>query len=901
MDRRGAAVRGDHGQLHRPPGPRDPGADAHARARLARDGLRGDRLLVQRGLWRGAARHGPRHGSHRRARRPLTRRRGVESGLDGACAGAERRRLRRGARPARDRRVRQLPGRREDRRGVVPAARAGPRDRDLQRGHQRGRGGRRAAGPVDRARAGVALGVPRHGGARPRLARGVAGLLSGPGPPPQSLGRRAGVDPQRPHRARWQRGLAQPAAAPPGVGVHRGQDDDGSGVAVLSVLASQVSRSEFRRAPRGPRGPAGRHLRGRGRGLGHRRLDLGGADQARLECEPWPQDGAARRGAGHRPDDVRAGGRHDVGGGEHRRGGGRSAPMVVGQPVHDGERHVPPARRRVGGRPGRVRGDVQRLRVPATHRRRARGGGWQLRADLRGAGARVRRGPDGHASPRAAPRAHCRRAVIRSVYHPSPMKITDIRATPVSVPLEAPLRHANGCHWGRFVRTIVEVETDSGLVGLGELGGGGESASAAVHGLKPYLLGRDPARIEELRFLIANPTASLYNLRTQMLAAVEFACLYLLGQHWRVPVSEILGGRLRDHVPFASYLFFRYANAGNGAGEVRTVDQLVAEARALKGQWGFTTHKLKGGVFPPRYELECYRALARALPGDRLRFDPNGVWSTEQAVWFAREIEDLHNDYLEDPVYGLHGMRRARERIRMPLATNTVVVGFEQLAANVLQTAVDVILLDTTFWGGIRPCVKAAGICEAFQFGVAVHSSGELGIQLATMLHLGAVLPNLTFAADAHYHHLVDDVIEGGKRAYCHGGMAVPTAPGLGVTLDRERVARYHEAFLRLGTYAYDQDPLRPGWTPLIPNSRWADPADARVPPVPAAPTSRTGVCPGRGRPAPAARRPRCRRRLRPVAALPPGRGPRPPRRVPRRHHAAGRGVRRGDDANRSG
>jgi glucarate dehydratase len=168
------------------------------------------------------------------------------------------------------------------------------------------------------------------------------------------------------------------------------------------------------------------------------------------------------------------------------------------------------------------------------------------------------------------------------------------------------------------------------------------------------------------------------------------------------------------------------------------------------------------------------------------------------------------------------------------LATNTVVVGFEQLAANVLQTAVDVILLDTTFWGGIRPCVKAAGICEAFQFGVAVHSSGELGIQLATMLHLGAVIPNLTFAADAHYHHLVDDIVEGGKLPYCHGAIPVPTAPGLGVRLDRERLARYHESFLRLGAYPYDQDPLRPGWAPLIPNTRWADPADGRVPHVPA-------------------------------------------------------------------
>jgi glucarate dehydratase len=413
------------------------------------------------------------------------------------------------------------------------------------------------------------------------------------------------------------------------------------------------------------------------------------------------------------------------------------------------------------------------------------------------------------------------------------MKITDIRATPVTVPLEAPLRHANGCHWGRFVRTIVEVETDDGLVGLGELGGGGESAVAAIEGLKPYLVGRDPARLEEMRFLIANPTASLYNNRTQILAALEFACLDLLGQTWGVPVCDILGGRVRDQVRFASYLFFRYPNGRDGAGEVRTCEQLVDEARALKQRYGFTTHKLKGGVFPPEYELECYRAVAESLPGDSFRFDPNGVWSTEQAIWFGQHIEDLNNDYLEDPVFGLHGMRRTREKVRMPLATNTVVVGFEQLAANILHTAVDVILLDTTFWGGIRPCVKAAGICDAFQLGVAVHSSGELGIQLATMLHLGAVVPNLTFAADAHYHHLVDDVIVGGKLSYCNGSIAVPTAPGLGVRLDRDKLAEYHDLFKRLGGYPYDRDPLRPGWTPLVPNQSWADPLDDRRPAIP--------------------------------------------------------------------
>ncbi|HEX8335102.1 MAG TPA: enolase C-terminal domain-like protein, partial [Pyrinomonadaceae bacterium] len=414
------------------------------------------------------------------------------------------------------------------------------------------------------------------------------------------------------------------------------------------------------------------------------------------------------------------------------------------------------------------------------------------------------------------------------------MKITDIRATTVTVPLEAPLRHANGCHWGRFVRTVIEVETDEGLVGLGEMGGGGESAEALFRAMKSYLVGHNPARLEEMRFRLANPTASLYNNRTQVLAALEFACLDLLGQKWGVPVHDILGGRLQDRVPFASYLFFRYANPRTGAGEVRTAEQLVAHARELKGRHGFTSHKLKGGVFHPDYELECYRSLAAELGdgparGDGFRFDPNGVWSAEQAIRFGQAIEDVRNDYLEDPVYGLAGMRRVREKVRMPLATNTVVVNFEQLAANVLDTAVDVILLDTTFWGGIRPCVKAAGVCETFQLGVAVHSSGELGIQLATMLHLGAVIPNLSFAADAHYHHLTDDIIEGGPFKYEGGSIRVPAGPGLGVRLDRDKLAEYAEAYKRLGGYPYDQDPLRPGWTPTIPNNRWADPGDSRV------------------------------------------------------------------------
>ncbi|MEU8222274.1 enolase C-terminal domain-like protein [Kribbella sp. NPDC048915] len=404
------------------------------------------------------------------------------------------------------------------------------------------------------------------------------------------------------------------------------------------------------------------------------------------------------------------------------------------------------------------------------------------------------------------------------------MKIVDVRATTVTMPLEAPLRHSNGAHWGRFVRTVVEVEADNGLIGLGEMGGGGQSAEAAVTGLKEYLVGHDPARTEALRWMLANPTASLYNNRTQLLAAIEFACLDLQGRELGVPVHELLGGKVRDRVPFASYLFFRHPN-DDGTGEIRTAEQLVAHARELVDQHGFSVHKLKGGVFPPDYERECFRALAEAFPGHGVRFDPNGAFSVEEAIRFARAIEDLDNDYLEDPTWGLNGMRRVREKTRIPLATNTVVVNFEQLAANVRDPAVDVILLDTTFWGGIRPCIKAAGVCETVQLGVAVHSSGELGIQLATMLHLGAVVPNLSFAADAHYHHLRDDIIAGGKLPYVGGAIVVPDAPGLGVELDRDKLAEYAELFRELGTYPYDRDPARPDWYPLLPNTDWADPS----------------------------------------------------------------------------
>ncbi len=403
------------------------------------------------------------------------------------------------------------------------------------------------------------------------------------------------------------------------------------------------------------------------------------------------------------------------------------------------------------------------------------------------------------------------------------MRITDIKATTVAVPLEAPIRHANGCHWGRFVRTIIEVETDEGITGLGEMGGGGESAEAAFKGLKQYLVGHDPMQLEALYWKICNPTASLYNNRTQLHAAIEFACIDIIGKKLGIRACDLLGGALREKVSFASYLFFRYPNEQTGEGGEETVEEMVKHAKDLVQKYGFTTHKLKAGVFHPDHEIEVFRAISNAFPSHKVRIDPNAMWSVEDSIRIGQAIQDLPNDYYEDPTFGLEAMRRVKSRVGIPTATNTVVVNFEQLASCIRNESIDVILLDTTFWGGLRQAWKAGVVCEKMQLGIAVHSSGELGIQLATMLHLGAALPNLSFAADAHYHHLTDDIIEGGKMKYEEGAIAVPTGLGLGVTLNRDKVKQYNEYFKETGSYRYDRDPKRPDWFSVLnDNGRWA-------------------------------------------------------------------------------
>jgi glucarate dehydratase len=389
------------------------------------------------------------------------------------------------------------------------------------------------------------------------------------------------------------------------------------------------------------------------------------------------------------------------------------------------------------------------------------------------------------------------------------MKITDIRWTPAFIPIEAPLRYAFGSHPG-FSRIIIEVETDEGITGLGECYSGASRAGQLAE-MKPLLMGADPMNLERIRWRVSAPSAQKLFGNVLGFAGIEFAILDIQGKAWNKPVCDLLGGRVRDEIPFSAYLFYRYANDA-GAGEVSDLEQMVGFANDVVKKYGFKTLKYKNGVLPPDQEIETFIALRKAFPKHRIRLDPNAAWTVTTAVHVARRLHDYDMEYLEDPVWGMRAMQRVNAKAPwVTLASNMSVFAFEDLAPAITADVLDVVLLDPHWYGGIQRAQLAGQICGAMGIDAGMHSGAEFGISQAAMLHLAASLSNLVLAPDSHYHHLTDDIIVGGKLPYRDGAMAVPIGPGLGVSLDYDKLARYHELAERQEMGSWTDDPKHPG------------------------------------------------------------------------------------------
>ncbi|MGV0770962.1 glucarate dehydratase family protein [Mycobacterium syngnathidarum] len=393
-----------------------------------------------------------------------------------------------------------------------------------------------------------------------------------------------------------------------------------------------------------------------------------------------------------------------------------------------------------------------------------------------------------------------------------PVRITGARITPVAF-ADPPLLNTVGVHQPFALRAIIQLDTDVGLTGLGETYADTrhlERLAAAADAI----VGQDVFALNAIRAAIARVlqgdtaavgTAGMITTASavdQVFSPFEVACLDVAGQATGRPVSDLLGGAVRDAVPFSAYLFYKWAaHPGaepDGWGEALDPHGIVAQAHRIVDEYGFTAIKLKGGVFPPEEEAATIEALRAAFPDHPLRLDPNAAWTPETSLKVAARLSGVV-EYLEDPTPGLDGMADVAAQASMPLATNMCVVAFDQLAPAVAKGSVRVVLSDHHYWGGLQRSRLLAGICDTFGLGLSMHSNSHLGISLAAMVHLAAATPNLTYACDTHWPWKTEDVVRPGALEFRAGSVPVPTGPGLGVQIDDDSLAVLHEQYVRCG------------------------------------------------------------------------------------------------------
>jgi glucarate dehydratase len=410
--------------------------------------------------------------------------------------------------------------------------------------------------------------------------------------------------------------------------------------------------------------------------------------------------------------------------------------------------------------------------------------------------------------------------------------VTGVDITPIAVQ-DPPLLNSVGVHQPYALRSIVEVHTDAGITGIAEAYGDDPTldrlhrAAAALPGLDVFdlnglhrraALGLGEVTPDTATELIG--AASVMKAVASTVAAFEVALLDAQGRALGRRVCDLLGGAVRDAVPFSGYLFYKWAGHPGGKpdnfGAALDPDGIVAQAKWLVDRYGFGSLKLKGGVFPPDEEIAAIHALRAAFPDHPLRLDPNANWSVETSHRVAAELSGIL-EYLEDPTDGIPGMAAVAAETDLPLATNMCVTCFADVPEGIARDAVQIILSDHHFWGGLRASQKLAGICETFGLGLSMHSNTHLGVSLAAMTQLAAATPNLTYACDTHIPWQTEDVVEPGALSFVDGAVPVPAGPGLGVTLDRDALARLHEQYRGCGIrWRDDITPMRavyPDWT----------------------------------------------------------------------------------------
>lgn len=430
--------------------------------------------------------------------------------------------------------------------------------------------------------------------------------------------------------------------------------------------------------------------------------------------------------------------------------------------------------------------------------------------------------------------------------------VTEMQVIPVAG-YDSMAMTLSGAHAPYFTRNLVILKDSAGHTGIGEIHGGDytcEALRSAAHFVTGQPTGKYRTILDRIHKAgtraadddgegIQSLDISKLKFVVKAEWAIECALLDLLGQYLGLPVCELLGnGKQRGRIETLGYLFY-VSNKEKAAGlgyldesasrdpwfglrrqEMLTTERIVEQACVLNEKYGFINFKLKGGVLAGSEEMEAVRALKKQFPHGRINIDPNGAWSLAEAVELCRPMEGTLT-YVEDPCGPESGyssreiMCEFKTAVHLPVATNMIATDWRQFYHAASLKAVDIVLADPHFWG-FGGSVRMAQILNDWGLTWGSHSNNHFDITLTAFAHVAAAAPGRPTALDTHWiwqdgQNLLKDTPE-----IRDGYLKVPDQPGLGVTIDMERVTAANKLYHQLP--GHDRDDamamqyLIPGW-----------------------------------------------------------------------------------------
>lgn len=377
------------------------------------------------------------------------------------------------------------------------------------------------------------------------------------------------------------------------------------------------------------------------------------------------------------------------------------------------------------------------------------------------------------------------------------MKVTKVKTTLLAVPFVDP--HVTWMGSYPFKATIlIDVETDEGITGLGEAPGipFPEVNQIVIQEFAKQLVGHDPFQVIAFNQRCLNPAFQGWHRFRSManyaLGGIDMALWDIKGKALGQPLHRLLGGAVRDRVNYYGWV------------ARKDPEKEARQAADFKKQ-GFSVLYLKGGLGLKR-DTETLEAIRAAVGWEMaVRIDTNGAWSTGQAIEMITQLKRFNLDWVEQPVTEADhdGFAIVRSAVAVPLCIDQGAQTNDLAFAAIKRRIADAMCSDPHRMGGMLPFKEIAAMAALANMGICRHAGPEYGVSATACLHAAATIPNLTTGCQTYATMLADDIVNEETRTFEEGCLVVPNRPGIGVTLNYDKVEKYNEMYLksREGSY----------------------------------------------------------------------------------------------------